>query len=266
MITVNASRIAEDLFGSHLFVNMFLVGVAWQGGYIPIRAESIEEAVRLNGVDVERNLQAFLAGREYYDHPAPEEPVETERVDYYAELVAYQNAAWAGQWREVVERVRRKRPDLADTVAANLFKLMAYKDEYEVARLLTDPGFETRTRAMWDGVESISYNLHPPLLRALGVKRKIRLGPWFRGPLKMLAAAKVLRGTALDLFGYSAHRREERALIGWYRGLVDEVLNEKAAPEVLTLPEKIRGYEAIKSTSIASAKLAAADKPKSVMS
>jgi indolepyruvate ferredoxin oxidoreductase len=249
-ITVNASRIAEELFGSHLFVNMFLVGVAWQGGYIPIRSESLEEAIRLNGIDVERNLQAFSAGRGYYENPATEESVESERVDYYAELVAYQNAAWANQWREVVERVRQKRPELADTVAANLFKLMAYKDEYEVARLLTDSGFEARTRAMWDGVESISYNLHPPLLRSLGLKRKIRFGPWFRWPLRTLAAGKVLRGTALDLFGYAAHRREERSLIGWYRGLVEEVLNGKAAPEVLTLPENIRGYEGIKAASI----------------
>ena len=262
-ITVNASRIAEEMFGSHLFVNMFLVGVAWQGGYIPIRAESIEEAIRLNSVDVERNLKAFTAGRAHYDNPVPEPQHDgpgPDTVDHHKELIAYQNEAWANEWREVVNTVAQRRPELADTVAANLFKLMAYKDEYEVARLLTDPAFEQRTRAMWDGVESISYNLHPPLLRSLGLKRKIRLGPWFRFPLRLLAAGKVLRGTAFDVFGYAAHRRDERALIAWYRDLVDQVLNEKAAPELLTLPENIRGYEGIKSASMEKARREASDR------
>jgi indolepyruvate ferredoxin oxidoreductase len=257
-ITVNASRIAEDLFGSHLFVNMFLVGVAWQAGYIPISVESIEQAVRLNGVDVERNLSALAAGRKYYSTPTGGEiPKEDGRSgNFYDELVGYQNRGFADQWRAVVERVRKERPEVADTVAANLFKLMAYKDEYEVARLLTDPGFEERTRAQWDGVESISYNLHPPLLRSLGLKRKIEFGPWFRTPLKLLAAAKFLRGTALDVFGYARHRREERSLIAWYRDLVEQVLNGKAAPEVLALPENIRGYEGIKAAAIEKARQA----------
>jgi indolepyruvate ferredoxin oxidoreductase len=253
-ITLNASQLAEDLFGSHLFVNMFLTGVAWQAGYIPISAESLEQAIRLNGVDVERNLQAFTAGRKY----EPPRDVKSEStdtaVDRYQELVAYQNKAWADQWRELVDRVSQRRPELAGTVAANLLKLMAYKDEYEVARLLTDPEFERRTRAMWDGVESIGYNLHPPLLRAMGLKRKIRLGPWFRTPLKLLATLKVLRGGPFDVFGYSRHRREERALIGWYRELVDRVLNDDAPPELLALPETIRGYESIKETSIRAAR------------
>ena len=256
-ITVNASRIAEDLFGSHLFVNMFLAGVAWQAGYIPIASESIEQAIRLNGVDVDRNLQALAAGRMYGGTgdglPGPVDP-PLNASDHFDELVAYQNRTWADQWREVVDRTRAQRPDLADTVAANLFKLMAYKDEYEVARLLTDPAFEQRTRSMWDGVESIGYNLHPPLLRSLGLKRKIQFGPWFRTPLKLLAAAKFLRGTPFDVFGYSQHRREERALIAWYRDLVEQVLKEEAAPELLTLPEGIRGYEAIKTASIEKAR------------
>ncbi len=255
-ITVNASRVAEDLFGSHLFVNMFLTGVAWQAGYIPIGSESIEQAIRLNGVDVARNLAAFGAGRKFYDAPAAasEQARKDDAADRYGELVAYQGKIWADSWRDFVERVRSRRPELADTVAANLFKLMAYKDEYEVARLLTDPEFEKRTRAMWEGVESIGYNLHPPLLRALGLKRKIQLGPWFRGPLKLLAAAKFLRGTPFDVFGYSRHRREERGLISWYRDLVGLVLDGKAAPELLALPEKIRGYEAIKEASLEKAR------------
>ncbi len=256
-IMVDASRIAEELFGSHLFVNMFLAGVAWQGGYIPIQARSIEAAIRLNGVDVDRNLQAFSAGRAYYEFPAPARvPQEPNSLDYYQELVAYQSEAWAREWRSAVDRVNMDRPDLADAVAANLFKLMAYKDEYEVARLLTDPAFEARTRNMWDDVESISYNLHPPLLRSLGLKKKMRFGPWFRTPLRLLARCKGLRGTPFDLFGYSRHRREERALIVWYRDLIDAVLAGKASPEVLALPDKIRGFEGIKAASIEEARRA----------
>jgi indolepyruvate ferredoxin oxidoreductase len=255
---VNASQIAEDLFGSHLFVNMFLTGVAWQAGYIPINSESIEAAIRLNGVDVETNMQAWTAGRKYYDEPAVRRIVEPEGVSYADELTAYQDRQWAAKWQAAVDKVRRVRPELAETVARNLFKLMTYKDEYEVARLLTDPAFEQRTRSLWDGVESISYNLHPPLLRALGLKRKIQLGPWFRKPLTFLARGKALRGTPFDIFGYSRHRREERALIAWYRDLIDQVLNEKAAPELLTLPEDIRGYEGIKAASIEKARRAVA--------
>jgi indolepyruvate ferredoxin oxidoreductase len=253
-IRVNASQIAEDLFGSHLFVNMFLTGVAWQAECIPISSEAIEQAIRLNGVDVDRNLAAFVAGRKYmWGGLQPARSAEPA-VNHYEELVAYQGRAWADKWRAFVERVAARRPELADTVGANLFKLMAYKDEYEVARLLTDPAFERRTREMWDGVESISYNLHPPLLRSLGLKRKIQLGPWFRLPLKLLSSAKVLRGTPFDIFGYSKHRREERALIGWYRDLVDQVLNGHAAPELLKLPETIRGYEMIKAAAIEKAR------------
>jgi indolepyruvate ferredoxin oxidoreductase len=258
VVAVNASQIAEELFGSHLFVNVFLLGVAWQAGYVPISAAAIEQAMRLNGADVERNLAAFGAGRKYFSQPtvaaAPIPEAPKDESLYYKELVAYQSAAWADEWRTFVAKVRAERPEVADTVAANLFKLMAYKDEYEVARLLTDPDFERRTREMWDGVESIGYNLHPPLLRAMGLKRKLQLGPWFRTPLKILAGLKVLRGTPFDVFGYSKHRQEERALIGWYRELVQQVLNEKAAPELLALPDSIRGYEGIKSASIAEAR------------
>jgi indolepyruvate ferredoxin oxidoreductase len=232
-----------------LFVNIFLTGVAWQAGLIPISSGSIEQAIQLNGVDVEKNLQAFTAGRRFSG-----ETVKSEGLvyNYFDELVAYQNLKWAEQWRDFVEQVRERRPELAETVAANLFKLMAYKDEYEVARLLTDVEFEQRTRRMWDGVESIGYNLHPPLLRAMGLKRKIQLGPWFRGPLRLLAKGKVLRGTPFDVFGYSRHRREERLLIAWYRELVEDVLGGRRPAEVLSLPDKIRGYEGIKDLSIRS--------------
>jgi len=260
-IVVDGTRLAEGLFGSHMAVNLFLLGVAWQGGLIPLTLNAIEQAVRLNGVDIDRNLQVFTWGRKYY-HDAqsvellltPNEERTTE-FDRVAELTAYQDAAYAQQYSDFLADVERRAPALADAVARNLYKLMAYKDEYEVARLLTKPTFENQIRETWTQVESISYNLHPPLLRRF-FKKKLAFGPWFRTPLKMLAAMKGLRGGPLDIFGRSKHRRMERALIGWYRDLISQVLeqNHPRALEIAALPEQIRGYERIKEASIAQAK------------
>ncbi|HLJ18331.1 MAG TPA: DUF6537 domain-containing protein, partial [Bryobacteraceae bacterium] len=160
--------------------------------------------------------------------------------------------------------VESRAPALKETVARSLFKLMAYKDEYEVARLLTQSSFEQKLRQMWEAPESISYNLHPPLLRRFGF-HKMHLGPWFRIPLRLLARMKSLRGTPLDIFGYSPHRRRERQLIDWYRGLIEDVLDHAAANpalalEIAALPDQIRGYESIKERSIETTKRAAAEK------
>jgi indolepyruvate ferredoxin oxidoreductase len=138
---------------------------------------------------------------------------------------------------------------------------MAYKDEYEVARLLTKPSFEAGIRDAWTQVESISYNLHPPLLRKFGFRKKLAIGPWFRRPLKMLAAMKGVRGGPLDIFGRSKHRRMERDLIVWYRDLVSQLMehNPPNALEIAALPDQIRGYELIKESSIAQTKKRAAE-------
>jgi indolepyruvate ferredoxin oxidoreductase len=151
---------------------------------------------------------------------------------------------------------------VTEAAARALFKLMAYKDEYEVARLLTNPEREAQIRGMWEQVESIGYNLYPPLLRALGLKRKLKLGGWFRVPLRALATLKGLRGTPFDVFGYAEVRREER----WYEHLVRECL-ERATPdnmalaqEIVSLPGQIRGYEKIKLAGIAKVKALAVDK------
>ena len=266
-IVVDGTRLAEGLFGSHMAVNLFLLGVAWQGGLIPLTLSSIEQAITLNGVDVEKNLQVFTWGRKYYHDAGSVEQLlapRQERVaafDRVAELTAYQDAAYAAQYSDFVAEVARRAPELADVVARNLYKLMAYKDEYEVARLLTKPSFENQAKEMWTQVESISYNLHPPLLRRFGVHKKLALGAWFRTPLKMLAAMKGLRGGALDLFGYAKHRRMERELIGWYRKLILQVLDNAMpnALEIAALPDQIRGYEHIKEASIAQAKKRAAE-------
>ncbi|HZT34237.1 MAG TPA: indolepyruvate ferredoxin oxidoreductase family protein [Bryobacteraceae bacterium] len=272
-VFVDATRIAEGLFASHLAVNVFLLGVAYQAGRIPISAGAIEEAIRLNRVDVERNLHAFLWGRRYFEDAravealvAPEERREDSRSlveRRYTDLAAYQNRAYAEEYLAFVREVEARQPALADAVARYLYKLMAYKDEYEVARLLTRPEAEARVREMWEQVESVSYNLHPPLLRALGWRKKFRLGGWFRGLLRLLAELRGLRGTRWDPFGYAAARREERALIGWYRALVRQCLDMEdttLALELVSLPDQIRGYENVKRENIRKVKALAAEK------
>ncbi|HWZ33072.1 MAG TPA: indolepyruvate ferredoxin oxidoreductase family protein [Bryobacteraceae bacterium] len=272
-IVVDGNRLAEGLFGSHMAVNLFMVGVAYQGGLIPLSLEAIEQAVRLNEVDVEKNLQVFEWGRKYYHDaksveailsgPSPQTKAPFDRV---AELTAYQNAEYAKQYSDFVSEVARKAPALEETVARYLYKLMAYKDEYEVARLLTKPEFEQQIRDTWTEVESISYNLHPPLLRRFGAKKKLKLGAWFRTPLQVLASLKSLRGGPFDIFGYSAHRRQERALIGWYRDLIGQVMDQlndenlAKALEIAALPDQIRGYERIKEENIARVKKLAEEK------
>lgn len=261
-VVVDASGAAERLFGSHMFANMVLLGAAWQAGAVPVTLSSLEQAIRLNGVDVERNLEAFQEGRRQYLEPGSSRPeAAPPPPDYAAELTAYQNAAYAREFAAFVDEVRAARPDLADAVARNLYKLMAVKDEYEVARLLSDPSFYESLEREWDQIESITFHLHPPLLRRLGLRRKLKPGGWFRPFLGLLARAKFLRGTPFDLFGWSRHRRMERSLAGWYRELVREAMkcgDAAAAKELVEIPEMIRGYESVKEASIASAQQAAA--------
>jgi len=273
---LDASRLAEGLFASHMAVNIFLLGAAWQGGLVPISEAAIEEAIRLNKVDAERNVQAFLWGRKYYyDAQAVESLIAPSAAPAdgrslaerrTADLTRYQNAAYAARYAAFVREVETRQPALAEAVARNLYKLMAYKDEYEVARLLTNPEREAQIRGMWEDVESIGYNLFPPMLRAMGMKKKLKLGGWFRGPLRALASLKSLRGTPFDIFGYAEVRREERALIGWYEQLVRDCLgnatadNLPLAQEIVSLPGQIRGYEDIKLANVREVKQLAAEK------
>jgi indolepyruvate ferredoxin oxidoreductase len=261
-VYADASRMAEALFGSHLATNVFLLGVAYQAGLIPLEIENMEEAIRLNGTEWERNVDAFRSGRHYYDDAAAVEelagvvPTKIPEGDLVerraADLARYQDRRYAGEYVAFVREVESAVPELAGSVARYLYKLMAYKDEYEVARLLTNPEREQQIRAEWQQADAIEYHLHPPLLRALGWKRKIRFGPWFRRPLKYLAAMKRLRGTRFDPFGYAAVRHEERALVTWYRDLISGCLdhatpeNLPALQEIAALPDQIRGYEAVK--------------------
>ncbi len=284
-IFLDASECAESLFGSHLQTNIFLLGVAYQAGLLPLRAESIEQSIALNGVQVDRNLAAFNWGRQYVadrskvdalvsPRPLSEAPRGLdEQIDFFAaELSAYQNAAYAERYRRLVDDVRAAERRVAGTsttlsaaVARYFHKLLAHKDEYEVARLLTLPELEQQIAATFEAPVKRIYHLHPPLLRAMGLKQKLSLGPWSRPFLKTLAALKSLRGTPLDFFGYAHLRREERALIAWYEDLIRELLpsltpaNIAAVADIACLPDRIRGYEQIKLDSIDAARQAASE-------
>ncbi len=249
----DASRLAEQLFGSHIYVNLLMLGTAWQAGLIPISRKSIEESIRLNGIAVEKNLQVFNWGRKVYQDSAWVEqllapPAKTqEALDYVARLTAYQGKEYAAEFQTFCATIPS---DVRPLVERNLYKLMAIKDEYEVARLLTSADFRQQLNQKWESVESIGFNLHPPLLRRLGLKHKLTLPLW---TLKLLAPLKVLRGTPFDVFGYSDLRRREVALIAWYKGLMSEAIatgDMEHAREMAALPDQIRGYENIRRASM----------------
>jgi indolepyruvate ferredoxin oxidoreductase len=289
-VYVDAMAMAEALFDDHMAANPIMMGAAYQAGALPISAESIERAIRLNGVAVEMNLLAFRWGRtavvdsKYVEaavkratgkviEAAVLSPEDRRLVDSAGasgdllqllemrvpDLRQYQNADYARRYVDFVKRVaqeeQRKVPGrvgVSLAVARHLHKLMAYKDEYEVARLHLDPAIRTEIEAKWGGPVRLSWHLHPPLLRALGLKKKVRLGEWFAPAFRALRAMKGLRGTALDVFGYAPVRRVERQLIDEYRGLIETVLtklspaNHDVAVAIALLPDEIRGYEQIK--------------------
>jgi len=171
------------------------------------------------------------------------------------DLIDYANEAYATSYARFVETVRAAAPALADPVAAGLYKLMAYKDEYEVARLSLDPALKASVTEQFGPGARVAYNLHPPVLRALGMNRKITFGPWFDGAFRVLRAARGVRGTRLDPFGYAAVRRTERALITEYRAAIEQVLgcapDHPLAAELAGLPDMVRGYEEIKLANVA---------------
>ncbi|MEW5248170.1 indolepyruvate ferredoxin oxidoreductase family protein [Microbulbifer sp. 2201CG32-9] len=284
MRTVEAHKLTTAALGDTLAANIFMLGYSWQMGLLPLQEESLLRAIELNGVAVKANLQGFAAGRiaaadaklldGLLDGGVREAPLPRtleEIVAHRAEhLTGYQNAELAERYRELVEQVRRaeilKVPGsdrLAEAVARNYAKLLAYKDEYEVARLYTDGRFSQALKENFDGEYTLEFNLSPPLIagfdRVLGRPRKLKFGGWMYRAFGLLARLKFLRGTVLDLFGYTAERRMERALIGEYETLVNRVLgqlngeNHEAAVELLRYPDRIRGYGPVKEASVAEA-------------
>jgi indolepyruvate ferredoxin oxidoreductase len=275
---------AETLLGDRIYANIMVVGVAFQRGCLPLSLEAIEQAIRLNGAAVNANLAAFHAGRLIVARPdalaafslmlsagAPE--TLDALIDRLAgELVAYQDDAHAARFRRLVARVRlaetamndgaakARRSPLTEAVARNFFKLMAYKDEYEVARLYADPGFRAKLAAAFDGKPRLRVLLAPPLLArtdpATGRPRKISFGAWIFPVFGALARLKFLRGTAFDPFGWTTERRSERRLIADYERTIETLLpslsrsNLDTAIAIAKLPERIKGFGPLKTASI----------------
>jgi indolepyruvate ferredoxin oxidoreductase len=284
---VDATRIAINIVGRPISANMVMVGYCYQIGALPLSAAAIEKAIELNGEDVAANVAAFRWGRRAAADPAavealakPKEIDEARELSQsFAEMVgrrvayltAYQNAAYAARYRILVEQAKAAEAarapgkcGLAEAVARYLFKLMAYKDEYEVARLYSDGAFAKQVKAAFDGDLKFEFHLAPPLFarrdKETGLPRKMTFGPWMMGAFGWLARFKFLRGTALDPFGYSAERKTERKLIADYEAMLAEALarlnaeNHHVAVGLAVIPEKIRGFGHVKQRHLIAAK------------
>ncbi|ASQ96457.1 indolepyruvate ferredoxin oxidoreductase family protein [Streptomyces sp. 11-1-2] len=285
-VYLDARALAEALFDDDQYANVLQLGAAFQTGALPLTAAAIERAITLNGTAVQRNLQAFRRGRQLVEDPeafkaatTPGPSAGPRRVHPASarvralvgaepgselarlldirvpDLIAYQDERYAREYALFVERVRRHEPTstaVTESVARNLYKLMAYKDEYEVARLSLEESLTQDIEARFGSGARYSYRLHPPVLRALGMERKISLGPWFRPVFRTLRAMRKVRGTCLDLFGYAHLRRVERELIQEYRDTILGALSTarpadlEAVVELAELPDMVRGYERIK--------------------
>ncbi|MEJ8845443.1 indolepyruvate ferredoxin oxidoreductase family protein [Variovorax rhizosphaerae] len=284
LASFDADATAVALMGDSLYANPMLLGFAWQKGWVPLEHESLMRAIELNAVAVENNKTAFEWGRRAAHSPAavqklvtPGQVIEFKKRETVESLVkrrvefltAYQNAAYAEQYKAFVGRVQQVetarvgKNTLTEAVARYLFKLMAYKDEYEVARLHTDQSFLDRVNGMFEGDFKLNYHLAPPLTakkNSKGELQKKKFGPGMLTGFKLLAALKGLRGTALDVFGRTEERKTERALIGEYKASIEEVMsgltaaNHATALEIAALPEQIRGYGHVKDRNLAAAR------------
>jgi indolepyruvate ferredoxin oxidoreductase len=285
---VDATRLATGLLGDSIAANLFLLGYAYQKGLVPLSAEAIERAIELNAVAVDFNKSAFGWGRRaavdlalVEDRAVPQSAVpQSHRLSQtldeviarrVAFLTEYQNAAYAARYAARVERVREAEAkvspgssELTAAVARSLFKVMAYKDEYEVARLYTESDFLQRVAEQFDGPYELRFHLAPPILgdRDLqtGHLKKREFGPWMLGVFRVLAKLRGLRGTRFDIFARTEERRAERRLIDEFEAVIDEIVarlspaNYPVAIELAGLPQEIRGFGHIKEAAMARAK------------
>jgi indolepyruvate ferredoxin oxidoreductase len=266
----DASDLAKATLGDSIYSNMMIFGGAWQRGLIPLSLEAITEAIKLNGAAVERNLRAFEIGRWAVLHPEDAQAVLTpnvvslpktldEKVTFRKDhLIAYQGPRLAKRYSKMLDGISDTA--VREAVAEGYHKLLSYKDEYEVARLLLSS--REKAKAEFDGDFKMSFNLAPPLLSKMGPNGrplKREFGPWLEGPLRMMARLKRLRGTPLDIFGYTAERKMERALIKQYEGDMRDVLpklddtTRDAIKALAALPLDIRGFGPVKQANEAKA-------------
>jgi indolepyruvate ferredoxin oxidoreductase len=291
LVTFDALAAADRLFGNTAAANLLVVGAAYQAGGIPTSASAIEEAIEINGVAVDMNKAAFRWGRVAVANPGAFEsattaaivgrPRATDVVDRLlqncpvtgsprevlerraADLIDYQGRKTAVRLIDLVqqvwtrERELSERTELSEAVAKNYFKLIAYKDEYEVARMLTDSTFLAAVDDQVPGGRKVTYKLHPPVLKALGRKNKISMGPRTHVALRLLAKGRFLRGTVVDPFGQTRMRRLERRLVAHYEAMISDLLPALTAEgydRAVTLasaPELVRGYEEVKLRNVA---------------
>jgi indolepyruvate ferredoxin oxidoreductase len=292
---IDATALATRLLGDAIGTNLFLLGMAWQQGLVPVSGAALQRAIELNGTAVEANLKAFLWGRraaldqaavERYALPSASPQSATQSLDELiaaraADLTAYQNAAYAQRYLAQVDKWRtptgipsgHTTADFQACVARNYYKLLAIKDEYEVARLYNDPAFRQRIGELFEGDYNIRYHLAPPGLSRIapetGRPRKRAFGPWMGTAFRGLAKLKFLRGTPLDPFGRSEERRAEVQLIADYEADLELALASNtpeqadAVRALLAWPEQVRGYGVVKTKNIAEAmKLRAAAREK----
>ncbi|THH37026.1 indolepyruvate ferredoxin oxidoreductase family protein [Aliishimia ponticola] len=276
---LDANALANALLGDTVFANVLMLGAAWQAGLVPLSLDALMRALELNGVKPDQNKAAFTWGRltvanpdavtRLADLPDPVPETLDDMIDRRAAfLTDYQNAGWAAQYRTLIDQVRAAETRIAEApgalteaAAKGLFKLMSYKDEYEVARLHSQTGFTQDLRATFDGDFTIRHHLAPPLLSrgkdARGRPMKRAFGPWIQPAFRGLARMKALRGTPFDPFGYTAERRMERALIDEYRTLLDKLIanltpaNLPEAARIASLALDIRGFGPVKHEAVA---------------
>lgn len=279
----NATAIARKLMGDSIAANLMMVGHAWQSGLLPVSKDAIIEAIELNGVSVDWNKKAFDWGRCFSHDPSLIEehlqPTQTVQplifkpsttkdwIEKFAdELVLYQDEKYAERYRNLVDSVVAREAEIGDktelstTIAKAAYKLMAYKDEYEVGRLLSDPAFMEKLESQFQGNYKLQFNLAPPIIsptdKKTGAPAKMAFGSWMMSGFKLLAKLKFLRGTALDIFGYLPERKEERQLITEYFATVENLLNDltadnyQLAVEIAGQPMAIRGYGHVKNNNI----------------
>ncbi len=284
---IDATSLATSLMGDSIATNMFMVGYAWQKGMLPLSREAIEQAIEINNVAVDSNKRAFCWGRlaacdlQKVITEAIPASISTEtsaRPEGLEESVAwrtefltdYKDRAYGQQYSDFVELVKKaelknagKKTGLADAVARSLFKLMAYKDEYEIARLFTNGAFEQKVNSQFDGDFRLRFHLAPPLLArrdpTTGEPRKMAFGPWVLWVFKFLRRMKGLRGTPFDLFGYTEERKIERQLIKDYQTDILSLLgnltveNHACAIEFADWPMEIKGFGHVKMRNFARA-------------
>jgi indolepyruvate ferredoxin oxidoreductase len=279
----NADAAATKLMGDSIYTNPMMLGYAWQKGWIPLGRESLMRAIELNGVAIDNNKAAFEWGRRAAHEwasveklLAPAQVIEFKKRETLETLLArrrefltaYQDRAYADAYAAFVERVRQAeaplgKTTLSEAVARYLFKLMAYKDEYEVARLHTETGFREKIAAMFEGDYKVNYHLAPPLTARRNDKgelQKKKFGPAMHLAFRVLSRLRGLRGTPFDIFGRTGERKAERALIVEYRASVEQVLagldaeSHALAVEIARIPEQIKGFGHVKERNLAAAR------------